>query len=120
MLHRTIPASERIKFNAIWMLSHLFGPREGNSYLFEDSLKTIRQRVGEDLSNGPKGTIFPIDRVASISRKEFREKYQKRSLPVVITGAAKEWVCCKTWSPDNTHSPLVQSTDHSQCDQCSL
>ncbi|MBC7882581.1 MAG: cupin-like domain-containing protein [Anaerolineae bacterium] len=100
MLHRSIPTSERIKFNALWMISHLFGPRNDDTYLFENSLKTLRQRVGENLAKGPKGKIFPIDRVDSISRQEFQEKYQKRSLPVVITGAAKEWVCCKTWSPE--------------------
>lgn len=43
---------------------------------------------------------IPVDRIENLSPEEFRRQYFNRSKPVVISGAAKNWPCCRKWSLD--------------------
>lgn len=99
-LHRTISPSDRLTYNVLWLADYLFGPRNDDGRRFERANQRVRERVAASLSRGPKGTIFPIDVVDSLSLADFRTRYQRKSMPVVIRGAAKDWVCCRTWSPE--------------------
>ncbi len=41
-----------------------------------------------------------IDRVSTLTQKEFKHNYLEPGLPVIITEAIKDWPATKNWSPD--------------------
>lgn len=72
--------------------------------------------VKESLEKKGLGKLVPVERVKSITPEEFKNYYVKNGIPVVIEGAAKDWECCKLWSPEflkenygNDDVPLVDA-----------
>lgn len=56
--------------------------------------------VKKDIERLTGGKHLPIAEVFDITPEEFRAKYLKSSSPVILRGFAKNWDCCKKWSPD--------------------
>ncbi len=93
-------------FNLMWVVDHVFGSSvEGTTVssdkrLFQDGRQQVRHRVGEQLAAQHITHHIPINKLDALSIPEFRKKHQSPHIPVVLTGAAKEWTCCQTWSPE--------------------
>jgi hypothetical protein len=91
---RRIPFEERARFNSLFFLQHYFP----NS----SSLKSMRDRardriVGAVRANG-KGRVIQVERLNSIGRQDFRQRYLANGVPVLLEGAAADWTCTKQWS----------------------
>ena len=94
---RNIRFSMRFQYGYYQFLDHFLG-RDRSFKLHEKGRKKFFKKLHEQLKKSGDGTITPVDRVKDISFEEFRNKYQKKGIPVILEGAAKDWSCVKEWS----------------------
>lgn len=92
--------SNRVLFNAAWLLEHFFGwaPRLAGG--FRRLRNRARERVVQRLLSEPASALQEVPRRSDLTLEEFARDYRQRSLPVVFAGAARDWPCCREWSPD--------------------
>ncbi len=94
---RNIKYGKRLKYGYFQFLDHLIG--RGLSFkLHEKSRRKFFTELHQELRASGPGKCTPVDRVKSISRKEFINNYVKKGKPLIFDGAAKDWNCVKTWS----------------------
>ena len=94
---RNIRFGMRFQYGYYQFLDHFLG-RERSFKLHEKGRKKFFKKLHQQLKKSGDGTITPVDRVKDISFEEFRDKYQKKGIPVILEGAAKNWSCVKEWS----------------------
>lgn len=90
-----ITSLDRLDYSLRWATEHFFGEK---LKLREKAHKRIVAKLCSNAS--PAIPYQQVPRVGKISRKEFIRKYYRPGKPVVFEGAAKEWACVKTWSPE--------------------
>jgi hypothetical protein len=89
----------RFQYGYYQFMDHFFG-REKIFKLHEKSRRKFFTKLHHQLKESGEGSISPVDRVKDISYEDFKNKYLKKRIPVVIEGAAKDWDCTKDWSLD--------------------
>jgi hypothetical protein len=57
-------------------------------------LESFYRKAKEGGAQAPR----QLDRRRDLGIDEFRERYQKAGIPVVLEGAAREWPCCRKWT----------------------
>jgi hypothetical protein len=91
--------SVRWRFNGLLILEQILGPR-----LFAATLSGIKarllKRLEAQLSAGPRTPVAAVERRENLSGAAFHAEYFDRSKPVIFSGAAKDWDCCRTWNLD--------------------
>ena len=81
---RNIRFSMRFQYGYYQFLDHFLG-RDRSFKLHEKGRKKFFKKLHEQLKKSGDGTITPVDRVKDISFEEFRNKYQKKGIPVIWT-----------------------------------
>jgi hypothetical protein len=94
---RRIPPGQRGLYNALFLLHHLV-PESARVQGWRDA---VRLRVAEHLRGGGPGKIIPVERVETLSPREFRTRYLATGTPVIIDKGAADWPCVKSWSFDD-------------------
>jgi lysine-specific demethylase 8 len=110
-----IPSRLRLSYDAWWALQHVFGPVLGEERL-DARRKEANRRIADAMLAMPPIDPRPVDRLENPDPREFRRRYLRRGVPVVLAGLAKRWPCCGKWSPEwfaETYPdyPLRISTD---------
>ncbi len=90
---RTIPWAERARFNASFVLEHYLKSRAVVEYK-----ERTHQRIVEHVRAMGPGRCIPVDRVRNITPEQFRDRYLRKGIPVIIEGAAADWRCTREWS----------------------
>lgn len=93
---RSIPLVDRARFSFWYALhSHFVGSRA-----IERRKEAVRSRIVERLlAQGPRRPM-EINRVRDISPEAFKRDYLIPGRPVLIEGAASDWVCSRRWTFD--------------------
>lgn len=91
----TIQSRDRHQFNMFWLLDHVLGTER-----VDRVLGSARQQLDARVRAGARGgRVREVEKIADPGAKAFRRDYLSRALPVVLEGAARDWRCCKKWSP---------------------
>lgn len=99
--YRTAPftLAQKTASNFYWGAEHLLG-----SDRFEGLLGARKQRhdarLLEHLEAQGRGRLVDVERVSGITTKSFQRRFHHPGVPVILSGAAREWTCCKLWSLD--------------------
>jgi hypothetical protein len=96
---RKIPYKWRVRYGYYQYFDH-FLTRKFFFKLTAKSRKRFYKKLEKFLIAGGKAKIVDVDRVNDISQEDFMNKYVKKGMPLIITGQAKNWDCCKNWSLD--------------------
>ncbi len=93
-IKRNIPFGFRFKYGTYQWFDHFFGRKT----LFKDRSKYF-ERLEKVLKEKGESELKPIERRTDLSKTEFLNHYVAKGIPVVMEGAAKDWDCVSTWSP---------------------
>lgn len=96
-----VPFSQRALFNLLMLSGQLFrGSRLGT--LAARLRRSVEGRIVASASSrrGP-GRTYPVPRERDLSLEDFKRRYLGRNEPVVLEGAAKDWACCRKWTPEH-------------------
>lgn len=94
-----VAASDMAAWNALWLADHVAGRRR-----VERALGGVRQgleaRITEALASAGEGALHAVDAREQLGPAAFFREYVRPNLPVVLRGAARDWVATRTWSPE--------------------
>lgn len=97
MVQRALYAFCMLNFNLMLVLEQILGPK-----LFPHILGGTKRRWMARLNaRPPASNTKTVERIQNLSPELFREKYFDHSKPVIFSGAAKDWNCCRTWNLDH-------------------
>ena len=96
---KRLPALDRARFNLLWASGHLLGPQRLEEWRREQQKQLDARLLAHLQARGP-GRETAVERVEGISPSDFRKYFQRRALPVILAGAAKNWKCTGLWSPE--------------------
>lgn len=86
-------------WNALWLADHVAGRRR-----VERALGGVRRgvegRIAAAFARAGDGGLEPVDQREDLSPEAFFREYVRPNLPVVLKGAARDWVATRTWSPE--------------------
>jgi hypothetical protein len=91
---KSVPLELRANFNALYVLQQYFPKHEA----IAQRKDAVRRRIGEHLARQGAGRTLSVERIANLPRAEFRRRFLRTGIPVVLAGAAAEWRCSKEWS----------------------
>jgi hypothetical protein len=92
-----IPFSKRFQYGFYHTLDHFIGSKAGKA-LTINSRRRFYRNLHAYLKEKGKGQLLPLERRKDLSLKEFKDKYLRYGIPVILEGAAKDWPCVKKWS----------------------
>lgn len=91
--------NHRFRYGCFQIVDKIFGRTKGVALTRKYRVK-LYQQIHDDLKKKGKGKRVDIKRVKDISVEEFKKKYIRKGIPVVIENGAKDWGCVKNWSLD--------------------
>ncbi|MGB3591630.1 MAG: cupin-like domain-containing protein [Nonlabens sp.] len=56
--------------------------------------------ISKTLEKKGSGQIIKVDRRSDLTAKQFKKEYLYKGKPVILDSAAKDWACCKLWTPE--------------------
>lgn len=92
-MKRKFSRYQHFQYGCIQFIEHFGGKR-----FTKKARKRWFKKASIKLQKGAKGKLIEIDRVKNISLKDFRKNYQKKGIPVIFEGAAKDWNCINEWN----------------------
>ena len=85
----------------IWrILDHITGKGIPAVRFTNQRNKIINNILSKKLVDTTTGEIRQVDRRKDLSKKQFKDQYLKKGIPVVMEGKANDWKCVKKWSID--------------------
>ena len=94
-----VPARERHRYEALFVLEHLLGGHRFTRY-FGAARESLRRQLAEVLASQPRDVRLPVPEVEFTNHAEFLRRYRPPCLPVVFRGLARDWQACREWSLD--------------------
>lgn len=95
--HRRVSFRLRFWYGYFQFFDHFLG-RDRFFRWTRGSRTRFYKKLEEHLKKGGPGKEIPVERRDNLTRDEFVKNYVRKGIPVIITGAAKDWICCKEWS----------------------
>ncbi len=92
-------ASDEASYWRLFVMDHFLG-RGRVDRLFKSWRSGLQQRMSESIRQNGEGRVVPLPRIKNLDRKTYFKEFVKKSHPVVLEGAAKDWECCRKWSFD--------------------
>ncbi|MGH7787551.1 MAG: cupin-like domain-containing protein [Candidatus Binatia bacterium] len=89
-----MPLRHRAAFNVLFVLQHWLR----NSQALRRRKAAARARIVAHVRRGGPGKIVPVERRTDLTPREFRARYLRRGIPVILEGGAREWPCVREWS----------------------
>ena len=113
-----VPTSLRVRYDALWAAQHVLGPVLGEERL-EQKRRDANRRIVDALLAQPPIEAQPVPRMENPDPREFKARYLRKGIPVVLAGLAKRWPCYGKWTPEwfaQTYPdyPLILTTDQHQ------
>lgn len=93
-MHR-IAARDRMRYDLLFLLEHWF-PKSDR---IRRARAVARAHVAARLLQGPPGRVFPVARVPSITPRDFRRRYLRKGIPLILENGAADWPLA-AWSFD--------------------
>jgi hypothetical protein len=93
---KAVPMRLRADFNALLVLQQYF-PKSRSILQRKEA---ARRRIADHLDRQGHGRTLQVERVTGLSPAEFRRRYLRQDIPVILDQAAAHWTCCKAWSFD--------------------
>lgn len=93
-------------FNLVFFLQHWFP----QSKQLRRNRVAVGKRIVDHVRRAGKGRVLPVERRRDLSPKEFRERYLRRGIPVILEGAGRDWKCSREWTFDNFHKRFGSET----------
>jgi ribosomal protein L16 Arg81 hydroxylase len=88
------------QYRCHWFTHHFLG-KKGADFFFKNSLEKSRASYFAEMrKKGPRKNAKTIAVEKDLSAEDFKEKYLKHNIPVIMKGAAKNWTCLKSWRPE--------------------
>lgn len=99
-----IDFKDRAVFTALRFAEHFAGRNEKKRSSLKSWIRSAQQRnhdaILHKLSQVKKqGEFLQIEQRSDITPSEFINNYLNQARPLVLRGAARDWECCKTWTP---------------------
>jgi cupin-like protein len=94
---RDVPLRDRGMFNLVFFLQHWF-PR---STRLRRRREVVGRRIVDHVRRAGKGRVLQVERRHNLSPQEFRTRYLRRGIPVILEGAGRDWTCSREWTFDN-------------------
>src|SRR4051812_31811303 len=98
-----IPIKDRYFASIAMVLQQITGQKIFNTFFaafFQRRLRRLQNHL--ELSESSERQF--VERREGLTSEQFRNEYFLRSRPVIFSGAAKNWACCKTWNLDHFDS----------------
>lgn len=95
--HRKIPYGLRVKYGYYQFFDHFLGRARFFAWT-RKSRSRFYKKLEAELKKGGEGKAIPVERRSDLSYTDFMQNYVKKGIPVILEGAAKDWVCCEKWS----------------------
>jgi hypothetical protein len=98
-LQLPLPVGPRWHYNLLWLAEHLLGPRRFQSFCARGE---ARNKAALERSYAARGgaCLQEIERRRDLDAATFRREYLETGTPVVLEGAALDWACTQTWTPE--------------------
>lgn len=96
---RKIPYKWRLRYGYYQFFDHFLG-RSFFSRLTKRGRRRFFRKLAAWLKSTGEGKIIPVERRENLSYQEFMRDYVNKGVPVILSGAAKEWGCATQWSLD--------------------
>lgn len=96
---REIKKRYRFIYGLLQILDKIVGRKLGKK-LTPRTRKYLYGKIEKQLKSAGKRKLIEIERVSSISAKQLKKEYIDKNIPVVISGGASDWDCCKKWTLD--------------------
>src|SRR5438477_4877642 len=103
---RDVPLRDRAVFGAVFFLRHWF-PRSEH---LRRRKEMISRRIVDHVRRSGKSRVLEVERRRDLSAAEFRGRYLRRGIPVVLEGAGRDWKCTREWSFDNFQTRFGRET----------
>jgi hypothetical protein len=94
-----ISFSMRLKYGYYQFFDHMLTRKRFFKWTKKSRTK-FYDKLEKHLQQKGKGKLIPVQRVKTLSKKDFFKHYVKKGIPVIIEGAAKDWECVREWSLD--------------------
>ena len=91
--------NQRFRYGTFQVLDHFIGRARVNKMIGKRRY-ALQQSILKTLQAKGPAKLKPVERRKDLSLRDFIREYVKTGIPVVLEGAAKEWVCTKKWSLD--------------------
>ncbi len=111
----TFSFTQRATYNFFQVLDHFLSRPVTGKLLGKARYKAF-EGVKKVMESKTDAKVIPVERRTDLSIEEFKNYYVKNGIPVVFEGAAKDWECCKTWTPEffkaqygNDEVPLIDA-----------
>jgi hypothetical protein len=95
--HRKVSRYLRFWYGYFQFFDHFIG-RPRFFRWTKKSRTRFYKKLEANLKKGGPGKEFAVERRDNLTRDEFMNEYVRKGKPVIITGAAKDWVCATEWS----------------------
>ena len=92
---KIISLRDKCFYNSLWMFEHFF-----NLTNLEKKRFKLSSKIASKIKLEEKYRLSKVPTETSISVSSFHANYFKNPRPVVFKGAAKNWIACKSWSPN--------------------
>lgn len=106
---------QRLLSNFYWEIEHVLGSRRFSD-LFGSAPEKHAERLLAQLKKRGPGREIEVARIENLQPKDFSRNYHRKGVPVILSQAAKEWPCCKIWTPtyfaENYGKELSLVTDY--------
>jgi hypothetical protein len=91
-----IPFADRAAFD-VWYALRCHFPHNAT---IRRRKRAVRDRILQRLQQGGPRPRRSVDRVRNISPQEFKQRFLRPGIPVLIEGAARDWACSRRWTLD--------------------
>ncbi|MGZ3721488.1 MAG: cupin-like domain-containing protein [Bdellovibrionales bacterium] len=89
----------RFRFNGMLLLEQILGPRLFGATLARTKAKLLL-RLTASLNQGSPASKQFVERRQNLSGIDFHREFFDLSKPVIFSGAARDWECCRKWNLD--------------------
>ncbi len=94
---KNMDRNAELEFKFLQFFDHFFGREKTNNWFKGKREQNKIDLIKSMMKNG-KGEIKQVDRIKYKNKQHFYRNYVKPRKPVVLEGAAKDWLAVKNWS----------------------
>ncbi len=98
-LDNNLPPLQRLAFGALFSADWFLGP-ERVARLLPRRWDDLHRRMAAAAPPGGEATVRAVERRRDLAPEEFRDRYFRTGIPVVLEGAAADWPAVRKWTPE--------------------
>ena len=114
---------DRFVSNLFWFLERSFGEKRLSGIL-QKKKETFRSLMLKKMEIQGDGKEIAVERIVGLDSRTFQSKFVTGVKPVILSGFAKDWQCCREWSFDYFFEKFADEvcgvTEYSENDDITL